>query len=107
MMPFGLIKAPANFQSYINEVLRPYFNITFIVYVNDIILFLRNLFMHEKHVRELLKAPLKAGVPAKLSKCLFSVTSILFLGFILIDKGFEMEEDRISTILNWPEPESV
>ncbi len=30
-----------------------------------------------------------------------------FLGFILTDKGVEMEEDRISTILNWPEPESV
>ncbi len=30
-----------------------------------------------------------------------------FLGFILTDKGVEMEEDRNSIILNWPEPESV
>ena len=30
-----------------------------------------------------------------------------FLGFILIDKGVEIEHDYISTILNWPEPKSV
>ena len=30
-----------------------------------------------------------------------------FFGFILIDKVVEMEQDRISTILNWPESESV
>ncbi len=42
-----------------------------------------------------------------MSKCLFSVTRILFLGFILTDEGVEIEEDRNSTILNWPEPESV
>ncbi len=70
-------------------------------------MFLCNPFQHEKHVREVLKALLKAGLYAKLSKCLFSVTRILFLGFILTDKGVEMEKDRISTILNWPEPESV
>ena len=106
-MLFGLTNAPASFQSYINGVLRPYLDITVIVYLDDVLVFLRNPSQHEKHVREVLKALLKAGLYAKLSKCLFSVTRIPFLGFILTDKGVEMEEDRISTILNWPEPESV
>ena len=70
-------------------------------------MFSYNLSKYEKHVRKVLKALLKAGLYAKLSKCLFSVTRISFLGFILTDKGVEMEEDHISTILNWPEPESV
>ena len=68
---------------------------------------LNNLSQHEKHLREVLKALLKAGLYAKLNKCLFSVIRIPFLSFILTDKGVEMEEDRISTTLNWPEPESV
>ncbi len=76
-------------------------------YLDDIIVFSYNLSKYEKHVRKVLKALLKAGLYAKLSKCLFSVTRISFLGFILTDKGVEMEEDHISTILNWPEPESV
>ncbi len=70
-------------------------------------MFSRNPSQNEKHVREVLKALLKAGLYAKLSTCLFSVTCITFLGFILTDKGVEMEEARISTILNWQEAESV
>ena len=42
-----------------------------------------------------------------MSKCLFSLTRIPFLSFILTNEGVEMEEDRILIILNWPEPESV
>ncbi len=106
VMPFGLANAPVSFQSYINRVLKPYLDITVIVYLDDVLVFLRNSSQHEKSVQKVLKALLKAGLYAKLSKCLFNVTRILFLGFILTDKGVEMEEDRISTILNWPEPES-
>ena len=107
VMPFGLTNTPASFQSYIHLVLRPYLDITVIIYLDDVLVFLRNLSQHEKHVEKVLKALLKAGLYAKLRKCLFSVTCITFLGFILKDKSFEIEEDRISTILNWPEPESV
>ena len=106
-MPFGLTNASASFQSYINGVLRPYLDITVIVYLNDILVFLRNSSQNQKHVREVLKALLKARFYAKLSKCLFSQTCIHFLVLILIDKGVEIEENCISTILNWPEPESV
>ena len=88
-------------------MLRSYLDITVIIYLDDILVFSRNFSQHEKHVREVLKALLKAGLYVKLSKCLFSVIRIPFLGFILTDKCVEMEEDCISTILNWPEPESV
>ena len=107
VMPFGLTNAPASFQSYIHGVLRQFLDVTVIVYLDDILVFSRDPSQHEKHVREVLKALFKAGLYAKFSKCLFSVTRLPFLGFILTDKGVEMEEDRISTILNWPEPESV
>ncbi len=66
---------------------------------------MRDLSHHEKHVWEILKALLKADLYAKLSKCLFSVSRILFLGFILTNKDVEIEKNRILTILNWLEPE--
>ena len=106
-MPFGLTNAPSSFQSYINRVLKPYLDITVVVYLDDVFVFSRNFSQHKKHVREVLKALLKAGLYAKLRKCLFSVTRISFLGFIFKDKGVKKEEHRISTILNWPGPESV
>ncbi len=107
MMQFGLTNAQASFQPYIYWVLWPYLNISVIVYLDDVFVFSLDPSQYEKHVWEVLKAFLEAGLYAKLSKCLFSVIYILFLEFILIDKGIEMKEDRISTILNWPEPESV
>ena len=107
MMPFGLTNASASFQFYIHEVLSFYLCITVIVYLNDVIMFSRNSSQHEKHVREVLKALLKTGIYAKLSKCLFSVTLIHPLSFIFTDKSVEIKKDRISVILNWPEPGSV
>ncbi len=106
-MPFGLTKAPTSFQSCINVFPNSYLDITVIVSLDIVLLFLRDLSQHEKHVWKVLKALLKARLYAKLSKCLFSVICISFLGFILTDKSDEIEEDRISTILNWLEPESV
>ncbi len=44
-------------------------------------MFLRNPSLLQKHVREVLKALLKAGFYAKLSQCPFSVTRFTFLGF--------------------------
>ncbi len=107
VMPFGLSNTSASVQSYIKGFLKPYLDITVIVYLDNVLVFSRNLFQLEKYVREVLKALLKAELYAKLSKCLFSVTRIPFLGFILTDTSVEMEENRISTILNWPEPECV
>ena len=70
-------------------------------------MFLYDLSHYKKHVKEVLKVFFKASLYAKLSKCLFNVRHISFPGFILTDNGIEMDEDQISTILNWSEPESV
>jgi putative NADPH-quinone reductase len=56
VMPFGLFNAPATFQAWINEVLRPFLDIFCIVYINDILVFSDNLKDHRKHVRLVLKA---------------------------------------------------
>ncbi len=43
VMPFGLTNAPASFQSYIHRLLRPYLDITVIVYLDDVLVFSPNL----------------------------------------------------------------
>ena len=61
-MLFELTNATASFRSYINRVLRPYLDITVIVYLDDVLVFPRYLSQNEKNVREVLKALLKAGL---------------------------------------------
>ena len=107
VMPFGLTNAPASFQSYIHGVLREYLDIFVIVFLDNILIYSMEESQHEQHVRTVLKALLTAGLFAKLSKCLFSVKRVPFLGYVITDTGVEMETDRVSTIVNWPEPESV
>ena len=107
VMPFGLTNAPVSFQSYIHGVLRKYLDIFVIVFLDDILIYSREESQHEQHVRTVLEALLMAGLFAKLSKCLFSVKRVPFLGYVITDTGVEMEMDHISSIVNWPEPESI
>ncbi len=62
VMPFELTNAPASFQSYIHGLLRPYLDITVIVHLDDVFMFLRDSSQYEKHVQKVLKALLKAGL---------------------------------------------
>ncbi|SLM33612.1 gag polymerase env [Lasallia pustulata] len=107
VMPFGLTNAPASFQSYIHGVLCEYLDIFVIVFLDDILIYSREESQHEQHIRIVLEALLIAGLFAELFKCLFSVKHVPFLGYVITDTGVEIEMDRISTIVNWPEPESV
>lgn len=47
-MLFKLANASASFQSYIKKMFRPYFDITLIFILNNIFIFLCNLFHYKK-----------------------------------------------------------
>ncbi len=106
VMPFGVVNGPATFQGYINLVFREYLDILYIAYLDDILIYSVNPFKHTEAVRQVLKRLLKNGLFVKLEKCMFNVTEISFLGFILITEGVKMELSRKSTISEWPEPTS-
>jgi hypothetical protein len=72
VMPFGLVNAPAVFQSYINETVQPYLNVFVIAYLDDIVVYSNTVKEHRKHVRTVLEALLKAGLYFKLRKCKFN-----------------------------------
>jgi hypothetical protein len=69
VMPFGLTKAPAQFQAYINEALAGLVNITCIVYLDDVLIFSDTEKEHIEHVKEVLERLRKAKLYVKLSKC--------------------------------------
>jgi Reverse transcriptase (RNA-dependent DNA polymerase) len=54
-MPFGLTNASTTFQSYINEALRGYLDIFCIIYLDDIMVYLKRVEDHEEHVRKVLE----------------------------------------------------
>ena len=54
-MLFDLINASATFQTFINNVLRRYFNQFVIVYLNNILIYLKIKKEHVQYVRKILQ----------------------------------------------------
>ena len=107
VMPFGLTGAPGSFQAYINAIIRDCLDRLAIAYMDDILIYSNSLQEHILHVQTILQKLLSAGLFIKLKKCEFHVQKVSFLGFIISAEGISMDPERISTIAEWPVPESV
>ena len=62
IMLFKLINAFATFQTYINNVLRKHLNMFIIIYLNNILVYLKNKKNYKKHVKQILNALKKADL---------------------------------------------
>jgi len=59
------------------------------------------------HVRKVLQSLQQFGLYCKAEKCQLGLREVGFLRFVINSDGMDMESDRISTIEDWPTPESV
>ena len=107
VLPFGLANAPASFQAYINGALHDLLDRICVAYMDDILVYSKTEKEHEQHVKVVLERLRRYRLFAKLSKCSFHTSSTSFLGFVVKTDGIVMEEDRVDTIRNWPEPKSL
>ena len=108
MMPFGLSNAPASFQGYINKILAEKLNIFIIVYLDDILIYTKDLGQdHVEAVQWVLDLLRKNSLFANLKKCRFHKDEVRFLGYVVSSDGIQMEDGKIKVVKNWPEPKSV
>ncbi|XP_041423615.1 protein cordon-bleu [Xenopus laevis] len=96
VMPFGLCNAPAFFQEFVNDVFRDLLGRFVVVYLDDILIFSKDLESHRSQVKEVLSRLRKNSLFAKLEKCVFEVSKIPFLGYIISPEGFEMDPVKVS-----------
>ena len=108
VMFFGLSNAPANFQSYINKILAKKLDIFFIVYLDDIFIYIEEPGQaHVNAVWWVSKELRKHGLFANFKKCQFLKDKVRFLGYVVSVHGVQIEDERIKAVKNWPEPKSV
>ena len=107
VMPFGLCNAPAAFQFFLNDVLKEYLDIFVIVYIDDILIYSKDVASHIRHVSTILQTLRKHRLYCKLSKCEFHVSEVEFLGVILTPSGLVMAERKVQAVRNWPTPKTV
>jgi hypothetical protein len=98
IMPFGLINALVTFQSYINQALKGYLDITFIAFLNDIMIYNKKVEDYIKHIKQVLKRLRQFDLYIKLSKCLFNTTKMNFLSYVIRVAGISMNLRRVAII---------
>ncbi|GKB76501.1 putative reverse transcriptase domain-containing protein [Tanacetum coccineum] len=91
VMPFGLTNAPAVFMDLINRVCKPYLDKFMIVFIDDILIYLRNKKEHEEHLKAILELLKKDELYAKFSKCEFWIPKIAKSITKLTQKGVKFD----------------
>jgi hypothetical protein len=97
VMSFGLTNAPAYIMYMMNKVSMEYLDKFVVVFIDDILVYLRNEEEHEGQLRLVLQNLRDHKLYAKLSKCEFWLKQVAFLGHV-VSKG---------DVLSWKAPTSV
>ncbi len=107
VMPYGLSNSPSFFQGYMNEVFPEFLHQFVIVYIDDILIYYRNLAEHLLHVKKVLEKIHQHHLYLKLEKCEFHTTSVHFLGYVIDQHGIQMDQRKVEAIRDWPQPATV
>ena len=103
IMYFGFSNAPATFQSMMNDILGDLIHIQLVmVYLDNILIFGTYLKEHRKLVKEVLERLQFNDLYAKAEKCFFKQSSIKYLGIIILENKVQMDEEKLSGVLEWP-----
>ena len=107
VMPFGLTNAPATFMALMNNIFHPYLDKFILVYLDDILVYSKDMEEHTKHLRLVFQLLREHRLFAKMKKCEFGKTSVEYLGHEISEKGIEVEKEKVKAIMNWKEPTCV
>ena len=77
------------------------------VYLDDILIFGTCLKEHRRLVKEVLKRLQFNNLYAKAEKCFFEQSSIKYLGVIISENKVQINEEKLSGVLEWPVPTKV
>ena len=106
-MPFGLTNAPATFQRLMESCLGDLHLNWCIIYLDDVIIFSRDIQTHLDRLRGVFMKMREAGLKLKPTKCDLFKDRITYLGHVVSKDGIETDQAKIEAICKWPVPETV
>ncbi|GFY15154.1 hypothetical protein TNCV_1569681 [Trichonephila clavipes] len=102
---FGLVNAPQTFMRFMHEVLR---GLPFcFVYLDDILCYSENAEEHRSHLRNIFQRLSSYGLKLNISKCVFGVTELIFLGHLITPDGIKPLPEKVQAVLDYKQPETV
>ena len=107
-MFFDLFNASIIFQKYINKILAKKLDIFVIIYLDNILIYIKNSKQpHIKIICWVLDQLWKYFFVANLKKYRFYQDKVCFLGYIILFNRISMKAKKIEVIKNWLKPKSV
>jgi hypothetical protein len=104
VMSFGLTNTPGYFMYLMNSVFMDYLDKFVVVFIDDILIYSQNEQEHEENLRKVLQrlrdCLRDCQLYAKLSKCEFWISEVLFLGHVINQEGLAVDPKKVTTILD-------
>ncbi|GFX38602.1 retrovirus-related Pol polyprotein from transposon 17.6 [Trichonephila clavipes] len=90
---------------FMHEVLR---GLPFcFVYFDDILCYSENAEEHRSHLRTIFQRLSSYGLKLNISKCVFGVTELIFLGHLITPDEIKPLPDKVQAVLDYKQPETV
>lgn len=106
-MPMGLAMAPLTWQRAINTILTGLIGNGVYVYLDDVIIYAKTKFDHDKLLRQVMSLLKQHNLQLKISKCIFYAKQFEYLGHIITKDGMKANPKKIEVIKNYPRPMNV
>ena len=104
--PFGLKNAPATFQRLMDNVLRGLQGTELFVYLDDVVVYAKNLVEHKIEVRRLMRRFEQANFSLQPDICKFLRREVTYLGHIVGQNGSRMDPRKIRAVEKFPLPKT-
>jgi len=107
VMPFGLVNAPATFQTMMNKILREFLDHGVVVYLDDVLRYSENMDDHIKLVQKVIDRLEQHDLAISLKKLVFHQDEVEFLGYIVRTSGVTMSDRKVKSVQDWAHAKSV
>jgi hypothetical protein len=107
VMSFGLMNAPAHFMHLMNSVFMPELDKFIVVFIDDILIYSRNMEAHEELLWIVLQQLQDHRLYAKFNKCEFWIKEVPFLGHVVSSEGIVVDPSKVKEVLEWKPPTMV
>ena len=107
VMPFGPTNVPTTLMCLMNNVLSKYLDKFVVVFIDDILIYLKTKEEHDQHLQIILQVLREHKLYAKFSKCELFKDKIQYLGHMISKEGIAVDPDKIKSIIDWPIPKYV
>jgi hypothetical protein len=90
-----------------NRVFHDYLDQFTVVFIDDILIYLRTSEEHEEYIQKALERLRREKIYAKLEKCEFWLDSVSFLGHVISGEGVAVDLKKVNAVVEWTRATSV